>query len=163
MTRIRHWLTALGVGLCVGLAWPVFAAEPTAFMTQAKQQVTATQAREAALYWRNFRQALLQGQNQLLVGMTRLPLVVKGVTDDQAPRRVGQGKLGKTLAELLKQEVYPVHATDDRPQSLRHLIEATPELLPRHWTTPQQLRVENLAFAKGKTGWKLVTVYEEAP
>lgn len=158
MTRIRHWLMAL----CVVLAWPALAAEPTAFMAQSNQPVTAAQAREAALYWRQFRQALLQGQNQLLVGMTRLPLVVKGVTDEQAPRRVGQGKLRKTLAELLKQEVYPVHATDDRPQTLRHLIEATPELLPRHWTTPQQLRVENLAFAKGKTGWKLVTVYEEA-
>ena len=159
MTRIRHWLMAL----CVGLAWPALAAEPTAFTTQAKQQVTAAQAREAALYWRNFRQALLQGQSQLLVGMTRLPLVVKGVTDDQAPRRVGQGKLGKTLAELLKQEVYPVHAADDRPQTLRQLVESTPELLPKHWTTPQQLRVESLAFAKGKSGWKLVTVYEEAP
>lgn len=133
-----------------------------AVTTASGKQASADQVREAAQFWRDFRQALLKGNGQQLERMTRLPLVVKGVTDDQAPRRVGKGKLTATLNTLLGQEIYPAHAVTDRAQPLRHIVENTPELQPRHWSSPQQVRVESLAFAKDKSGWKLVTVYDEA-
>lgn len=161
MTRLNKWLVTACLGMV--LAGPVWATQTRVILTQTGQQVTAAQAQEAAVFWRSFRQAVLHGQRKQLLAMTRLPLLVQGVTDDQAPRRVGKTKLASTLAALLKQEVYPVHAADDRPHTLSALIEATPDLLPSHWTTPQQLRIESLAFAKGPSGWKLVTVYEEAP
>ncbi len=151
------------MAFCLACCLSAGVSQAEQLLAQSRQPVTAAQAQEAASFWRTFRQALLQGQRKPLEAMTRLPLVVKGVTDDQAPRRVGKSQLTSTLAALLNQQVYPAHGEDDRPQSLRQLLEATPTLLPQHWTTPQQLRVESLAFSKGKTGWKLVTVYEEAP
>lgn len=131
--------------------------------TRTGQRVSADQVREAQLFWRNFRQALLEGHKQKLASMTRLPLVVRGLTDDQPSRRVGKSKLVSTLKTVLAQEVYPTHAANDSPQPLRKLVEMTPVWQPMHWSSAKQVRLESLAFAKDASGWKLVTVYDEAP
>jgi hypothetical protein len=122
-------------------------------------QAEAKLFREACVFWQKFRLALLSGDDKTLMGLIQSPLIVKGQTDFPPPRRVARGQTMKTVRRLLDQGVYVDDLRKRLP--LRYLIETTPQLLPEHMVSPTLLEVYNMAFIKRKSGWKLVTVYDE--
>ncbi|MBP0494260.1 hypothetical protein [Roseomonas indoligenes] len=108
-----------------------------------------------AAYWHDFRAAVLAGDMGAVTRMSRLPLESRGELDDEPVRRLTAATLPSAFRRLLR-TVEDVRTN----RTVLEVIRDTPEptLDPRN-SAPDQARVSSLAFARGRDGWRLVTIY----
>ena len=107
---------------------------------------------ELQSFWSQFRMAALSGDEHRVALLTRFPLQVKGVTDDEV-RTVGRAGFAKTWVAVLKGDT----GQAAEPLSEQSLIRRTP-----HWPgNPADVEqcLMTICFSKTPAGWRLTRVY----
>jgi hypothetical protein len=107
-----------------------------------------------AHFWTDFRGAVLSGDRDAVVAMSRLPLEVRGTLDDEPPRLLDAAALHEALPDLLRQDA----GLAASPRPMFQLVEGTPQpALP----APEAAgaRVGTFEFALGPDGWRLIRAY----
>ena len=107
---------------------------------------------ELQSFWSQFRTAALSGDEHRVELLTRFPLQVKGVTDDEV-RAVGRAAFAKTWAAVLKGDT----GQAAEPVSERSLIQKTPRWPGKAADGDHCLAT--ICFSNTPEGWRLTRVY----
>jgi hypothetical protein len=119
-----------------------------------------TQQEENA-FWRDFRNAVLTGNNAQLVSMTRFPLTVRGVSDNDPVKHVGKKAFPGVFRRILVQPVTIVSGDNFVTETMLEILQKKEQLQPRDYLTREQIRVEQLLFQRINGRWLLTTAYLE--
>ena len=112
----------------------------------------SSRADELQGFWSQFRTAALSGDAHRVELLTRFPLQVKGVTDDEV-RAVDRAGFAKTWAAVLRGDT----GQAVEPVSERSLIQRTPRWLGNPADVEHCLAT--MCFSKTSAGWRLTRVY----
>lgn len=162
LERFTKRLTRIGPRaiLLAGMAAAALGCAAGALTTTAARAPThvAHQA-DAQAFWNSFRAAIGKQDWDALACMSAKPLVLRGEVDGVPAKRISGGKVLATLREQLGKSVFAGKGKVER--SVADWVRETPSLAAEHWVAQDQFRVQNLAFRKGRDGWKLATIYDE--
>jgi hypothetical protein len=116
---------------------------------------------EGNVFWRDFRNAILTENNAQLVSMTRFPLTVRGVSDNDTVKHVGKKAFPGVFRRILAQPVTVVSGDNFVTTTMLEILLKKGQLQPRDYLTGEQIRVEQLLFHRINGRWLLTTAYLE--
>lgn len=119
------------------------------------------EAGNADKFWTDFRKAVLINDEKTLLKMTKLPLEVRGVSDNIPPRYYSGSQFPAVFKKVLMQQEYLPHGGRLITKTMLALIYDKRTLAPEDLTTPTFFRFHQLEFEKKDGRWLLTRAYLE--
>jgi hypothetical protein len=120
-----------------------------------------TQDDDGNIFWRDFRKAILTQNNTQIISMTRFPLTVRGVSDNDPVKHVGKKAFIGVFRKILVQAVTVVSGDKFVTETMLDILQKKEQLQPRDYLTKEQIRVEQFLFQRINGRWLLTTAYLE--
>ncbi|KAA9345523.1 hypothetical protein [Adhaeribacter soli] len=112
------------------------------------------------LYWKSFRQAIIENDTAKIMALTQFPLETRGPFDGDPIVKYHKKYFPQLLSAYLKEENYL--PGDTKPTSFFEQIKKTqtlePETIQENWA-----RIGNLEFNKISNRWRLTFAYLDYP
>jgi hypothetical protein len=115
----------------------------------------------AQSFWTSFRQAVSEGSRTKAAQLTRFPLEVRGVSDDDPVVKCDRACFDSTYEKLVNQKVYLPKGDDVVEKTMRQLILDQPTLRKADQSGQSSFRFQQFQFELTTAGWRLVTAYLE--
>jgi hypothetical protein len=122
---------------------------------------TAGTQQDGDIFWRDFRKAVLMQNNAQLLSMTRFPLTVRGVSDNDPVKHVGKKAFPGVFRRILVQPVTVLSGEKFVTETMLEILQKKERLQPKDYLTREQIRVEQLLFQRINGRWLLTTAYLE--
>ena len=116
---------------------------------------------DVALFWNNFRQAVIANDKNAVLEMARFPFEVRGPTDAEPVRHLDRQQFLLIYAKLLSQPVYLPESDKVVSRSMRELIVAKPVLDPSNLLTPAMVRFYQFEFTTVDGRWFFTRAFLE--
>lgn len=117
-------------------------------------------ASSAQLFWKEFRQAVIEENYKKLDTLTQFPLAVHGETDFSPIRKIDKSKFQETFKKVLAQSIIGLENGKTTELSLRDIVVKTSRLEKKHILAPDKFfRVSDLEFEYKENTWKLFRTY----
>jgi len=111
---------------------------------------------EFIAFWLEFRRAVLASDWKAVESMTRFPVMVKGVSDEDPVQKVDKAKLPKLLQDVLGQQ----SGTSQRQETMREQLQRLEMPDRRPMVTDTWARVEDFEFErKDNAPWRFFSTY----
>jgi hypothetical protein len=130
----------------------------------ASPQAAATKAAAPAAkadfngFWTRFRAAALAGDAAALRAMSAPTVASRGELDDDAELKLAPAKVPAAVKAVLDKP----DGADPQGRTLRQIIRTKTRFQPSEFDGPDQQRVGDLEFQRGRDGWRLATIYRGA-
>lgn len=149
------------LALCVSLIGHV-----TPIAAQSQRGAVAFQSdqdrKSFEVFWPRFREALLQGNYEVVTSMTQIPLEVRGELDTDAIRSAEPSELRSVLMRALASDSGLSLRGRLTNRSLVERVTSPLQPAPGVAVTPQSARIGAFGFEHHATGWRLQRVFLSA-
>ncbi len=133
----------------------VVAATPAA--SEAPVPPAAAEEQSLQAFWAKFREAALANDAAGIAALSAPVVMQHGIMDDSPKYRLTPAKAAAVLLKMLDDP----NTVDDEGRTNRQLLKATPNAPLDSGSSPDRLRVGDMEFAHGATGWRLDLFYYE--
>ncbi len=104
-------------------------------------------------FWKDFRRAFLQEDFAVLAKMTRFPVEVKGLMDDDPILKVTKKQFERCFGLLFRRDTGLKVSGQNHRDFVQTMLQAPPS------ESEDSFRVADLVFEQGKKGFELVRFY----
>ena len=112
-------------------------------------------------FWAEFRTAILNGDMEKVVSLTKFPFEVRGPDDSDPVVYHDQNAFMKIYNDLLNQQIYKMTGSKLTTISMREIIKNKPNAIAGDLLSDDFARVEQFTFIKVKNSWLFNRAYFE--
>lgn len=106
-------------------------------------------------FWTRFRAAALAGDAAGLRALSAPVVVSRGEMDDDPELKLAPAKVPAAVKALMDKP----DGADPQGRTLRQIVRSKVRFQPSEFDSPDQQRVGDLEFQRGRAGWRLTAVY----
>ena len=115
----------------------------------------------AKIFWRAFRQAVLDGNTAEIASMTRFPFEVRGVDDSDPVKRFNRQEFPAKFWQVVSQQVIVMTGKEVIEKKMIQVINEKQDLSAVDMATPDFFTVELFTFHLIKGRWLFTRAYLE--